>query len=84
MNWRRLPVVLLVVLLSIPLLSCDRQLEFPTTVVSADGVPIHFEVHGSGDRRPCRTRRVRLESRRVDNGNLRRGCRGSGGLDWTT
>jgi pimeloyl-ACP methyl ester carboxylesterase len=49
MKWRRLPVVLLVVLLSISLLSCDRYPEFPATVASADGVPIHFEVHGSGD-----------------------------------
>jgi len=31
------------------LLSCDRQPESPSSVPSADGIPIHYEVHGSGE-----------------------------------
>lgn len=30
-------------------LACDRQPESPASVDSADGVPIRYEVHGSGD-----------------------------------
>jgi pimeloyl-ACP methyl ester carboxylesterase len=29
--------------------ACDRQPESPASVVSADGVPIRYEVHGSGE-----------------------------------
>ncbi|MFC1640114.1 alpha/beta fold hydrolase [Gemmatimonadota bacterium] len=48
MKLRRRPVVVLPILLAMTLLSCDQQPESPSSVLSSDGVPIHYEVHGSG------------------------------------
>lgn len=45
---RKLSVMLTVVVPSL-VLSCDRPPESPSSVLSADGVPIHYEVHGSGE-----------------------------------
>jgi len=49
MRSRRFPPIVLTVALSFLILSCDRQPESPSSVVSADGVPIRYEVHGSGE-----------------------------------
>jgi pimeloyl-ACP methyl ester carboxylesterase len=38
-----------VLTVALPVLSCDRQPESPSSVVSSDGVSIHYEVHGSGE-----------------------------------
>jgi pimeloyl-ACP methyl ester carboxylesterase len=49
MKWCLLHPTLLSVALYLTLLSCDRQHESPSSVLSADGIPIHYEVHGSGE-----------------------------------
>jgi len=35
--------------MALGLLSCDRKPESPSSVLSADSTPIHYEVHGSGE-----------------------------------
>jgi pimeloyl-ACP methyl ester carboxylesterase len=49
MRLRRLSVSLLTSFFATTLPSCDRQPESPSSVLSADGVPIHYEVFGSGE-----------------------------------
>jgi pimeloyl-ACP methyl ester carboxylesterase len=49
MRLYRSPSVVLSFVLSFVLLSCTRQQESPSSVNSMDGVPIHYEVHGSGE-----------------------------------
>ncbi len=48
---KRCPIrrVALPVVLTLAFLSCDRQPESPSSVLSADGIPIHYEVHGRGE-----------------------------------
>ncbi len=41
--------VALLILSTITLLSCDQQPESPSSVLSSDGVPIRYEVHGTGE-----------------------------------
>ena len=43
----RFPSIILTAALAV--LSCDQQPESPASVLSSDGVPIHYEVHGSGE-----------------------------------
>ncbi|MDH3457881.1 MAG: alpha/beta hydrolase [Gemmatimonadota bacterium] len=49
MRWRSIHSVVLPVAMALALLSCDRQPESPSSVLSADGIPIRYEVHGSGE-----------------------------------
>ena len=49
MRSRRFPVCVFPILLATTFLSCDQQPESPSSALSSDGVPIHYEVHGSGE-----------------------------------
>ena len=49
MRVRRLPIMLLVVSFAVPFLSCAQHDESSSPVLSADEVPIHYEVHGTGE-----------------------------------
>ncbi|NNM05874.1 MAG: alpha/beta hydrolase [Gemmatimonadetes bacterium] len=49
MSLRSLASLLTAVTLVLTLFSCGPQVESPSSVLSSDGVPIHYEVHGSGE-----------------------------------
>ena len=49
MRMRSYTSLLLAVLPILTLSSCKTQMESPSSVLSADGIPIQYEVHGNGD-----------------------------------
>ncbi len=49
MRSHRLHLSVVLMFLATTFLSCDQPPESPSSVLSPDGVPIHYEVHGSGE-----------------------------------
>ncbi len=49
MSWRPIQSVVLLATTALALLSCDGQPESPSSVRSADGIPIHYEVYATGE-----------------------------------